>query len=102
MADDSMSKRLSMQAVLASQNRDPVATVEFVPEHRGIFCGLAEVLRAVGKGAQQVWSLDEGEELEPGRVALRLRGKFFAHGEAAASLAAVLALNSGWASAAQK
>lgn len=92
------------RVVLAREYLDPIATMEFMPQREGVFCGLRDVntwLRGLGGHGFQVWTLDEGALFKVGEVALRLRGHFLEYGAHVDGIAGILATQSGWATAAR-
>src|SRR5258708_37821847 len=95
---------LNTRSVLARESLDPLATIEFTPERDGVLCGvnaIVEMLRQLGGHSYQLAALDEGEALNAGEVALRVRGHFLEYGASIHSMAGLLAAQSGWASVAR-
>lgn len=95
---------LNTRTVLAREALDPLATIEFTPERDGVFCGVNEVvklLRELGGHGYQLATLDEGEALIAGEVALRVRGHFLEYGASINHIAGLVATQSGWATVAR-
>jgi nicotinate phosphoribosyltransferase len=90
--------------VLAHEFLDPNATIELMPQGDGVFCGVRDVLEllhGLGGHGFQVWSLDDGETLKAGEVAMRMRGHFLEYVTQVNGIAGILATLSGWATAAR-
>lgn len=95
---------VQMNGVLTREALDPVATMELMPQREGIFCGARDVLyalRELGGHGFQVWTLDEGAQLVPQQVAMRVRGHFLEYSAAVNGILGLLATQSGWATAAR-
>ncbi len=81
-----------------------VVTLEFMAAQDGILCGVAEVLallRTLHPPALQLWAVEQGSIMKRDDVVMRVRGQYRAYGGAENALAGILAVSSGWATAAR-
>lgn len=92
--------------VLRNTGVNPYVSMEFYPARRGILCGIREVRTLLSKvlpeTGSEVWALDEGESIEAGEVALRIRAPYSAFGLYETSICGILASCSAWAGAARE
>ncbi|MBI4674774.1 MAG: nicotinate phosphoribosyltransferase [Chloroflexi bacterium] len=83
---------------------ESIATIEFMAEQDGVLCGLAEalaLLRTLHPELLQCWTLEQGSTMKCGDVVMRVRGRYRDYGSAENALAGILAVSSGWATAAR-
>ncbi len=92
--------------ILRNESANPTVTMEFFPERGGLLCGirearslLEEVLPDVGT---EVWALEEGDLIEPGEIALRIKAPYSSFGLYETALCGTLSSCTGWASAARE
>ena len=92
--------------ILRNENVNPNVSVEFFPERDGILCGLNEVLQllegVLPDVGGEVWSLDEGERVDAGEVALRVKAPYSSFGLYETALCGTLSQCTGWATAASQ
>jgi nicotinate phosphoribosyltransferase len=92
--------------ILRNENVNPTVTMEFLPERSGVLCGMEEVLMLLGgvlpDAGGEVWSLDEGDHIESGEVALRIRAPYSSFGLYETALCGTLSSCTGWATAARE
>jgi len=94
------------QTILRNEGLNPVVTVEFAPERKGVFCGLSEVRvllsRILPETGSEVWALEEGETVDAKEVALRVKGPYGSLGLYETAITGVLSSSTGWATAARE
>lgn len=89
--------------ILAAEQLNPVVAMEVFARQRGLLCGLREaqaLLRQVLGPAAEVWSLDEGDWIEPHEVVLRICAPYRQFGLYETALLGMLSSETGWATAA--
>ena len=93
-------------AILRNENVNPVVSIEFAPEEPGVFCGILEVRsllsRVLPETGSEVWALEEGEVMEAGEVALRIKSPYGSIGLYETAISGALSQSTGWATAAQE
>ena len=91
--------------ILRNEGINPVVTMEFFPERRGMFCGVKEVRALLSKvlpeTGSEVWALEEGEMMEEKEVALRIKAPYSSFGLYETTICGILASCSAWASSAR-
>ena len=92
--------------ILRNEGINPVVTMEFFPERRGMFCGVKEVRALLSKvlpeTGSEVWALEEGEMMEEKEVALRIKAPYSSFGLYETTICGILAPCSGWATSARE
>ena len=92
--------------ILRNESINPTVTMEFFPRSDGVFCGIREVRALLAKvlpeTGSEVWALEEGEVLETGEVALRIKAPYSSFGLYETTICGVLASCTGWATAARE
>ena len=89
--------------ILAAEGLDPVVAVEIFARRRSILCGMSEaqaLLRQVLGTEAEVWSLEEGDWIEPREVVLQIRAPYRQFGLYETALLGLLSSETGWATAA--
>lgn len=93
-------------AILRNEGINPEVVIEFMPERRGILCGITEaralLTKVLPENSREVWAMDDGAEIEPGFPVLRIRAPYASFGLYETALAGMLASSSGWAGAARE
>ncbi|MDE2861696.1 MAG: nicotinate phosphoribosyltransferase [Chloroflexota bacterium] len=89
--------------VLRSEGVNPVVTVEFSAEGRGIFCGIREVKallqRVLPEASRDAWALEEGDTVSAGEVALRVTAPYGTLALYETAICGTLSHCTGWATA---
>ena len=92
--------------ILRNENVNPTVTMEMFPARGGILCGIDEVLllleEVLPDTGVEVWSLEEGEHIESGEVALRVRAPYSSFGLYETSICGILASCTAWATASRE
>jgi nicotinate phosphoribosyltransferase len=92
--------------ILRLEGLNPVATMEFFASRAGVLCGMGEVkallLRVLPKGKCEVWALDDGDNIKPKEVVLRVTAPYQSYGLYETAIDGILAHCSGWATAARE
>ncbi len=92
--------------ILRNEGVNPVVALEFSPRRAGVFCGIAEVRsllsRVLPESGSEVWALNEGELIEAGEVALRVKAPYSSVGLYETAISGILAQCTGFASAARE
>ena len=92
--------------ILRNESINPTVTMEFFPRSDGVCCGIREVRALLAKvlpeTGSEVWALEEGEALEAGEVALRIKAPYSSFGLYETTICGVLASCTGWATAARE
>jgi nicotinate phosphoribosyltransferase len=95
--------------ILEREGLDPLVAMEFFTRHPAVLCGideaknlLAHVLAAADPDETQVEALDDGDEIEPREVVLRITGRYRQFGLYETALLGMLAQSTGWATAARE
>jgi nicotinate phosphoribosyltransferase len=96
-------------AILEREGLDPVVTMEVFTRQRALLCGideaknlLAHVLAGADAAETQVEALDDGDEIAPREIVLRITGRYRRFGLYETALLGMLAQSTGWATAAQE
>jgi nicotinate phosphoribosyltransferase len=96
-------------SILEREGLDPVVTMEVFTRQPALLCGideaknlLAHVLAAADPTETQVEALDDGDEIAPREVVLRITGRYRQFGLYETALLGMLAQSTGWATAAQE
>lgn len=94
------------QTILRNESINPTVTMEFFPRSSGVFCGIMEVrallTKVLPETGSEVWTLEEGEMVDAGEVALRIKAPYSAFGLYETTICGVLASSTGWATAARQ
>lgn len=92
--------------ILRNENVNPNVSMELSPERSGVLCGLNEVLllleEVLPDVGGEVWSLDEGDDVEAGEVALRIKAPYSSFGLYETAISGTLSNCTGWATAARE
>ena len=92
--------------ILRNEGVNPTVTMEFAPERSGVLCGLTEakvlLARILPDTGSEVWALEEGEHIEAGEVALRVKAPYGSLGLYETAICGMLAHSTGWATAARE
>ena len=92
--------------ILRNEGVNPSVTMEFAPERSGVLCGLTEakvlLARILPDTGSEVWALEEGEHIEAGEVALRVKAPYGSLGLYETAICGMLAHSTGWATAARE
>jgi nicotinate phosphoribosyltransferase len=92
--------------ILRNEGVNPAVTMEFTPERSGVLCGLTEarvlLSRILPDTGSEVWALEEGEHIEAGEVALRVKAPYGSLGLYETAICGMLAHSTGWATAARE
>ncbi len=90
--------------ILRNEGINPVVFIEFSASRRGVLCGLSEVkallARILPDVGSEVWALEEGESVDAGEVALRIKAPYGSLGLYETAITGMLASSTGWATAA--
>ena len=90
---------------LAAVGLDPEVTMEFFVDRPGVLCGIKEALALLEEAlaeADQIWALDDGDEITEQEVVLRIRAPYSHFGRYETALLGMMASGSGWATAARE
>jgi nicotinate phosphoribosyltransferase len=97
------------EQVLEREGLDPVVTMEVFARERAILCGIDEVknllahaLANADAAETTVEALEDGDEIEPKEVVLRITARYRAFGLYETALLGMLAQSTGWATAARE
>jgi nicotinate phosphoribosyltransferase len=95
--------------IMEREGLDPVVTMEVFARRDAILCGidevknlLAHVLESGKPGEALVEALDEGDEIAPKEVVLRITARYRAFGLYETAILGMLAQSTGWATAARE
>ena len=92
--------------ILRGEGINPTVTMEFAPARSGLYCGISEVRalleRILPQTGTEVWSLQEGTDVEAREVALRIKAPYGAIGLYESAISGILASSTGWATAARE
>ena len=89
--------------ILVAEELDPVVTMEFFTRRRALLCGMREahsLLRRALEGRGEVWTLQEGDWVDPSEVVMRVRAPYRSFGLYETALLGMLSSGTGWATAA--
>jgi nicotinate phosphoribosyltransferase len=90
---------------LAAAGLDPEVTMEFFVDRAGVLCGVKEAIALLEEAlaeTDQVWALDDGDEISEQEVVLRVRAPYSHFGRYETALLGMMASGSGWATAARE
>ena len=97
------------ERILEREGLDPVVTMEVFARQNAVLCGIDEaknllghVLAEVNLDETVVESLDDGDEIGPKEVVLRIAGRYRAFGLYETAILGMLAQSTGWATAARE
>jgi nicotinate phosphoribosyltransferase len=97
------------EQVLDHEGLDPIVTMEVFGREAGILCGidevknlLAHVLKGESASAVTVEALDDGDEIAPKEIVLRIAARYRAFGLYETAMLGMLAQSTGWATAARE
>ena len=92
--------------ILRNEGVNPTVALEFSPRRAGIFCGITEVRgllsRVLPESGSEVWALGEGDPIDAGEVALRVKAPYSSVGLYETAISGILAQSTGYASAARE
>ena len=92
--------------ILRNEGVNPTVAMEFSPRRGGIFCGITEVRgllsRVLPESGIEVWALNEGDPIDAGEVALRVKAPYSSVGLYETAISGILAQCTGFASAARE
>ena len=92
--------------ILRNESINPDVAMEFAPTRAGVFCGITEVrtllARVLPETGREVWALEEGEAVEAGEVALRVKAPYSSIGLYETAITGALSSGTAWASAAHE
>ena len=97
------------ERILEQEGLDPVVVMEVFTRQDAVLCGideaktlLATVLADADPKETVVESLDDGDQIEPKEVVLRITGRYRAFGLYETAMLGMLAQSTGWATAARE
>jgi nicotinate phosphoribosyltransferase len=97
------------ERILEREGLDPVVTMEVFARENAVLCGIDEAKNLLGHVLAEmrpdetvVESLDDGDEIAPKEVVLRITGRYRAFGLYETAILGMLAQSTGWASAARE
>ena len=90
--------------VLRAEGLNPNVVMEIFPRDGGILCGAREVCQLLqeAKFEGELWSLEEGDDFEAKKTAMRIIGRYQSFGLYETAILGILASSSAWASAARR
>ena len=92
--------------ILRNESINPDVAMEFAPKRAGVFCGVSEVktllARVLPETGREVWALEEGEAVEAGEVALRVKAPYSSIGLYETAISGALSSSTAWATAARE
>ena len=96
------------EAILDSEGRDPLVTMEVFAREAGILCGVDEarnllghVLASADPTETQLEALRDGDAIEPKEIVLRIRARYRRFGLYETAFLGMLSQSTGWATAAR-
>ncbi len=96
-------------SILAAEGLDPLVTMEVFTRHEAVLCGIDEaknllghVLATADPTETQVEALDDGDDIGPREIVLRIRGRYRQFGLYETAFLGMLAHSTGWATAARE
>ena len=96
------------ERILEREGLDPVVTTEVFTRQEALLCGIDEaknllghVLADVDEGDAIIEALDDGDEIAPKEVVLRIQARYRAFGLYETAMLGMLAQSTGWATAAR-
>jgi nicotinate phosphoribosyltransferase len=97
------------ERILEREGLDPVVTMEVFTRQEAILCGIDEaknllghVLADIDEGDAIIEALDDGDEIAPKEVVLRIQARYRAFGLYETAMLGMLAQSTGWATAARE
>ena len=97
------------ERILEREGLDPVVTMEVFTRQEALLCGIDEaknllghVLADVDEGDAIIEALDDGDEIAPKEVVLRIQARYRAFGLYETAMLGMLAQSTGWATAARE
>jgi len=97
------------ERILEREGLDPVVTMEVFTRQGALLCGIDEaknllghVLADVDEGDAIIEALDDGDEIAPKEVVLRIQARYRAFGLYETAMLGMLAQSTGWATAARE
>jgi nicotinate phosphoribosyltransferase len=102
-ADISLQKTIQ---ILRSEGINPIVVMEFSSSNPGTLCGLNEAKTLLEKilpeNGSEVWAVEEGNSIQAGEVALRVKAPYASIGLYETAITGILSSCTGWASAAKE
>ncbi len=96
-------------SILAAEGLDPLVTMEVFTRHEAVLCGIDEarnllghVLAAADPAETRLEALEDGDEIGPREIVLRIRGRYRQFGLYETAFLGMLAHSTGWATAARE
>src|SRR3990170_1981155 len=96
------------ERILEREGLDPVVTMEVFTRQEALLCGIDEaknllghVLADIDEGDAIIEALDDGDEIAPKEVVLRIQARYRAFGLYETAILGMLAQSTGWATAAR-
>jgi nicotinate phosphoribosyltransferase len=97
------------EKILEREGLDPIVTMEVFAREDAVLCGIDEVknllahaLLEIRPGEATVEALDDGDEIAPKEVVLRIEARYRSFGLYETALLGMLAQSTGWATAARE
>lgn len=92
--------------ILRNESINPDVAMEFAPLRAAVLCGISEVrtllARVLPETGREVWALEEGEAVEAGEVALRVKAPYSSIGLYETAITGALSSGTAWATAAHE
>ena len=92
--------------ILRNEGVNPTVVFVFKPIEKGVFCGIKEARILLSKilpeTGIEVWTVDEGTELNQDEVALRIKAPYGSIGLYTSTISGILSSSTGWATAANQ
>ena len=92
--------------ILRNESINPDVAMEFAPGRAGVFCGISEVrtllARVLPETGREVWALGEGEAVDAGEVALRVKAPYSSIGLYETAISGALSSATAWATGARE
>ena len=96
------------EAILEQEGRDPLVTMEVFTREAAVLCGIDEarnllghVLAAADPAETRLEALEDGDEIAPKEIVLRIRARYRRFGLYETAFLGMLAQSTGWATAAR-
>jgi nicotinate phosphoribosyltransferase len=97
------------ERILEAEGLDPLVTMEVFTRHSAVLCGIDEAKNLLGHALAEcdpaevcVESLDDGDEIGPKEIVLRIRARYRTFGLYETAILGMLAQSTGWATAARE
>jgi nicotinate phosphoribosyltransferase len=97
------------ERILAAEGRDPLVTMEVFARQDAVLCGIDEAKNLLGHvlanadaGETCLEALDDGDQIGPKEVVLRIRARYREFGLYETAFLGMLAQSTGWATAARE